>query len=109
MKNRSKIDPKSKQKRDAIFEWILKGSWNDFGCILKPRWTPKSHRNRRKIHEKSMLKKAHFFNAFLHRFFSIFDLKIHRFFDDFLQAFSIRLEQRDFVKIELPPRREHYF
>ena len=40
---------------------------------------------------------------------SIFDFKIHRFLDEFLEAFSIRLEQRDYVKIQLPPRREHDF
>ena len=37
-----------------------------------------------------MLKKACFFNAFLHRFSSIFDLKIHRFLDQISMHFAMK-------------------
>ena len=61
------------------------------------------------IDQKTMSKNTWFFKASHYRFFSIFHLKIRRFFDSFSMPFAIMYEKLDFVKIELSPRREHDF
>ena len=66
---------------------------------------PKTIPNPLKILEKTSSQNARVFKAIFKRIFGNFDLKIHRFFD----VFSIELEKRYFVKIELSPRREHDF
>jgi len=70
---------------------------------------PKTIPNPLKIPEKTSSKNERVFKAIFKRIFRNFDLKIHRFFDDFFNVFSIELEKRYFVKIELSPRREHDF
>ena len=80
------------------------------------KWSPKARQdppkwrqNRRKIDEKSMLKMYRFFNAFLHRFFSIFDLKIHAFWDAFLMHFRSKCQKRKTLKISIFPKENHHF
>ena len=59
-KNRSKKQAETR----CHFEWILKGSWSGSGWILRPTWTPKPSRNRRKINEKWLSKLIEILHAF---------------------------------------------
>ena len=83
--------------------------WTAKCCPKPPQEAPKPARNRWKIDEKSMWKNACFLKPFFSRFFSIFDLKIHRFFYDFWMLLAVMYGKHDYVKIELPPAREHDF
>jgi len=62
-----------------------------------------------KIDEKSTSKNTSISNTFFAGFLSIFDLKIHRFFNQFAMSFANGCEKCNLVKISVSPRREHYF
>ena len=73
--------------------------------ILEATWEAKRSEN----HEKSILKAGMLADSFFKRFFSNFYWFLKPNFDVFLIGFWIRSENVDFVKIVLPPAREHDF
>ena len=62
-----------------------------------------------KFDEKTMSKNTSISDTFLEGFLSIFDLKIHRFLNQFAMSFVNGCEKCNLVKISVSPRREHYF
>ena len=60
---------------------------------------PKTIPNPLKIPEKTSSQNARVFKAIFKRIFGNFDLKIHRFFDDFLMHVAIMHGKREFVQM----------
>ena len=107
--------------------WRLLGhSWDALEPLLGPSWAylAKNLENNKKNHffrpqlgrrnggqnqEKSMLKSNMLSNTFFYRMFSVFLQFLDSNFDGFSIDFWTRSQNVDFVKIVLPPAREHDF
>ena len=87
--NRPQDDKKSNFYLESPLLTLISPSLVHLGFHLAPQTLPKS----KKINEKSMWKKACFFKTFFHQFFSIFDLKIHVFFNPFIIHYSNKCQK----------------